>query len=53
MIPLFILAHLITGKINESRQMIPLAYIVLPMGLMTLFPRAVSSDGREQRSEPN
>jgi hypothetical protein len=48
-IPLFILAHLITGKINESRQMIPLAYIVLPMGLMSLFPTAVVS--REKPDE--
>jgi hypothetical protein len=47
-IPLFILAHLITGKINECRQMIPLAYIVLPMGLMKLFPTAVRSDDRPQ-----
>jgi len=33
MVPLFLLAHLITGKINESRQMIPLGFILIPMGL--------------------
>ena len=33
MVPLFILAHLITGKIEEARQMIPLAYIIIPMGM--------------------
>jgi hypothetical protein len=34
MIPFFILAHLITGKINEPRQMIPLAFIVIPMAMV-------------------
>jgi hypothetical protein len=33
MVPLFLLAHFITGKIYESRQMIPLGYILIPMGL--------------------
>ena len=32
-IPLFLLAHFITGKIEESRQMIPLGFILIPMGL--------------------
>ena len=33
MVPLFLLAHFITGKINESRQLIPLGFILIPMGL--------------------
>ena len=33
MVPLFLLAHFITGKIEESRQMIPLGFILIPMGL--------------------
>jgi len=37
MIPLFILAHLITGIIKESRQMVPLAPIIIPMAWFYLF----------------
>ena len=33
MVPLFLLAHFITGRIDESRQMIPLGFILIPMGL--------------------
>jgi hypothetical protein len=33
MVPVFLLAHFISGKINESRQMIPLGFILIPMGL--------------------
>jgi len=38
MIPLFILGHLITGKIDEPRQMIPLAFVIIPMALTFVFP---------------
>ncbi len=38
-IPFFIAAHLITGIISESRQMIPLGYILIPMALFFIFPR--------------
>jgi hypothetical protein len=37
MIPLFVFSHLITGIIKESRQMVPLAYIIIPMALFFLF----------------
>ncbi len=37
MVPLFILANLITGIIREARQMIPLAFIVIPMSMFYLF----------------
>jgi hypothetical protein len=37
MIPFFILAHLITGKINEPRQMIPLSFIIIPMAMFAMF----------------
>ena len=36
-IPLFILPHMITGKIHEIRQMIPLAFIVIPATIFTLL----------------
>lgn len=39
MVPLFILAHLITGIIKESRQMVPLAYIIIPMALFFLLDK--------------
>lgn len=38
MIPLFILAHLITGIIDEVRQMLPLGFIIIPMALFFVFP---------------
>ena len=37
MIPIFIAIHLITGRIEEVRQMIPLAYLIIPMALCTLL----------------
>jgi hypothetical protein len=40
MVPLFLLAHFITGKINESRQMIPLGFILIPMGLSFVLSKA-------------
>ena len=38
MIPLFILAHFVTGITTEARQMLPLSFLVIPMALYTLFP---------------
>jgi hypothetical protein len=38
-IPVFFIIHLITGIIAESRQMIPLAFLLIPMGLFYLFPQ--------------
>src|SRR5205823_6011461 len=37
MIPFFILAHLLTGKIDEPRQMIPLAFIAIPMAMFFIL----------------
>ena len=47
--PLFVAAHLITGVFAESRQMIPLGFILIPMSLFLLFPREVAkiSDGNQ------
>jgi len=39
MVPLFLLAHFITGKINESRQMIPLGFILIPMGMSFILSK--------------
>lgn len=36
-VPLFIIPHMITGIITETRQMLPLAYIIFPSALMYLF----------------
>jgi hypothetical protein len=36
-VPLFIVPHLITGVIGESRQMVPMAYILIPGAFFTLF----------------
>lgn len=42
MIPLFLAAHLITGIISETRQLLPLSFIIIPMAFFYLFP--VESD---------
>lgn len=39
MIPLFIIGHLITGKIMEVRQMLPLSFIIIPMSLFYIFTK--------------
>jgi hypothetical protein len=36
-IPPFIAAHLITGKINEPRQMLPLSFIIIPISMIFLL----------------
>ena len=36
-IPFFILAHLITGKIDEPRQMVPLCFIIIPLAMLFLL----------------
>jgi hypothetical protein len=38
MIPLFILAHLLTSIISEVRLMLPLSFVIIPMALFYLFP---------------
>jgi hypothetical protein len=40
-IPFFIAANMITGIIFESRQMIPLGFILIPMSLFLIFPKEV------------
>jgi len=44
-VPFFIAGNLITGIISESRQMIPLGFIIIPMALFFIIPevRARSS----------
>ncbi len=37
LIPIFIVVHFLTGIIHESRQMLPLSFIVIPMGLHYLI----------------
>jgi hypothetical protein len=37
--PFFIAANFITGLFYESRQMIPLGFIIIPMALFLLFPK--------------
>ena len=36
-VPLFIIPHLVTGIILEVRQMLPLAFIIIPAALFALF----------------
>jgi len=42
LVPLFIAAHMVTGIIYESRQMIPLGYILIPMSMFFFFPKEIS-----------
>jgi len=44
MIPLFLVSHLLTGIIAEPRQMIPLAYIIIPASFCWLFPDGTISN---------
>ncbi|MBF0277591.1 MAG: hypothetical protein HQM13_07370 [SAR324 cluster bacterium] len=37
MIPLFIIIHFLTGVIHESRQMLPLSFIIIPSAIWYLF----------------
>ncbi len=37
MVPLFVLSNLITGIISEARQMVPLAYVIIPAAFFWLF----------------
>lgn len=39
-VPPFLAAHLITGIIGETRQMIPLGFLLIPMSLRTIFVAA-------------
>ena len=47
-IPLFLLAHFITGKIEESRQMIPLGFILIPMGLSFVLSKEFNKEAFRQ-----
>ena len=49
-VPVFVAAHMITGIIMETRQMIPLAFIVIPMSLITMFPDEVVRDAERAPS---
>ena len=46
--PFFLAANLITGKINESRQMIPLGFILIPMALFIMVPEAAGAAKESQ-----
>jgi hypothetical protein len=41
LVPLFVAGNLITGLINESREMIPLGFILIPMSLFLIFPKEI------------
>jgi hypothetical protein len=44
--PFFIVPHFITGIIEESRQMVPLAYLVIPMSLYFILDKNKNDRGR-------
>jgi len=48
MIPIFIIIHFLTGVIEETRQMIPIAFLIIPMGLFYLFPPPLFIDKERQ-----
>jgi hypothetical protein len=49
--PFFVAANLVTGKIMESRQMIPLGFIIIPLALFILDPEAVLPENTPKASE--
>jgi len=46
MTPFFLLAHLLTGVLREPRQMIPLAYVIIPAAFFWLFDDETGRDVR-------
>ncbi len=54
-VPIFLGIHMLTGIVLEVRQMIPLASLIIPMGLLTLFPpshQEATSQESTTTSEP-
>ena len=51
--PFFLAANLVTGKIMESRQMIPLGFIIIPLALFILVPEAAPPKKSATIPEPN
>lgn len=49
MIPFFIGAHMITGVIREARQMLPIAFILIPMALFYLMPEEAATPVADSR----
>ena len=39
MVPFFLAAHLATGIITETRLMLPLGFIIIPMALFSIYPQ--------------
>jgi hypothetical protein len=42
MVPFFMLPHLITSKMSEPRDMLPIGFVLIPMGLNYLFSKGDS-----------
>jgi len=51
LIPLFVAGNMITGIITESRQMIPLGFILIPMSLFLIFPKEAQQTTRDSYSK--
>lgn len=47
-VPVFVLANLITGVIREARQMLPLAFILIPMAWFFIFRKAAVTVKEEE-----
>ena len=52
MIPLFILAHLLTSIIAEVRLMLPLSFLLIPMAFFYLFPENQETVGESSLKDP-
>lgn len=46
--PFFLAANLVTGKFMESRQMIPLGFIIIPLALFILVPESAGPSANNQ-----
>ena len=51
MVPFFVLPNLITGISGEVRQMLPLAFVIVPAAMMFLFPNDVKPAEEPEGSE--
>jgi hypothetical protein len=45
MVPLFVVSHLVTGIVREVRQMVPLAFVIIPAAMLWLFPGSAEGEG--------
>lgn len=52
LVPLFVIPNLMTGIISEVREMVPLAFIIIPAAMFWMFPKQDDDIHRAMRVNP-